>query len=305
MFSAIISSNNPRVKSAVQLKESRCRRREGLFLVDGLREIKRALSSGFEIVELFWNAGKNVCAEERVNWSVALNSLYPDQEKRKSIKELLEQVENLKIPTIPVASSVFSRIVFGDRNEGVVAVVRSKFSTLDDLDSLLVERIRHGKEALLIGVIEGVEKPGNIGAILRSADGAGLDALFIAAESYDVFNPNAIRGSLGAIFHIPIVVAPTRVLLTWLRERKIQRATALCDEAIPYVHLDYSLATAIVLGSEADGLSDAWAVETPVDKEHNLLQKIRLPMLGIADSLNVSNAAAVLFYEARRVRSYR
>ena len=103
---------------------------------------------------------------------------------------------------------------------------------------------------------------------------------------------------------MPIVVAPADETLAWLRERKIQRATALCDEAIPYVQIDYRLPTAIILGSEAQGLSEAWACETVEDAKYSLLQRIRLPMLGIADSLNVSNAAAILFYEARRVRSY-
>ena len=186
----------------------------------------------------------------------------------------------------------------------MIAVVKSKLRTIDELDSLLAEKRKTAGEEPLLGIVEGVEKPGNIGAMLRSGDGAGLDAFIIAGDNFDVFNPNVIRGSLGAIFHMPIVVAPTDKTLAWLRERKIQRATALCDEAIPYVQIDYRLPTAIILGSEAQGLSEAWANETVEDAKYALLQRIRLPMLGIADSLNVSNAAAILFYEARRVRSY-
>lgn len=301
MFSAIVSPNNPRVKSAVALRESRIRRREGQFLVDGFREVNRAFLSGFELIEVFLDAGKSVSPEERVELDKVVRGVCSNVERRNELKELLITLENLGVPIIPLASNVFSKLEFGDRNEGVIAVVRSKITSLDELDAFLKQK--GTDEAPLLAVVEGVEKPGNIGAILRSADGAGLDALMIAADSYDVFNPNAIRGSLGAIFHLPVVVSPSHTLLEWLRHKKIQRATALCNEAIPYVSLDYSLPTAIVLGSEAEGLTDAWAVETEEDKQNGLLQKIRLPMLGIADSLNVSNAAAVLFYEARRVRS--
>lgn len=303
MFSAIVSVNNPRVKNAVQLKESRTRRREGLFLVDGIREIERAMTSGFEVVELFWNAGADVYADEKVDLDKVLHKQYGNSDRRNILHKLLSKTDSLGIPTIPVSATVFAKIVFGERNEGVVGVVRSKTTTLTQLEEIF-EKKDSKLEAPLIGVIEGVEKPGNVGAILRSADGAGIHALMIAAESYDVFNPNAIRGSLGAIFNIPIVVAPAKSLLAWLRTHKIQRATALCDESIPYSSLDYTRPTAIVLGSEAEGLTKDWAVESQEDRENTLLQKIRLPMLGIADSLNVSNAAAILFYEARRVRSY-
>ncbi|MBQ2038114.1 MAG: RNA methyltransferase [Thermoguttaceae bacterium] len=304
MFSAIVSPNNPRVKNAAQLKESKNRRREGLFLVDGVREVLRAWVSDFEFVEVFWDAGRNLDADERVEVDAVLESVYSDFERRENLRRILIEADGRGVPTIPLSSNAFEKLSFGDRDEGVIAVVKSKLRTLDELDSLLAEKRKTEGEEPLLGIVEGVEKPGNIGAMLRSGDGAGLDAFIIAGDNFDVFNPNAIRGSLGAIFHMPIVVAPADETLAWLRERKIQRATALCDEAIPYVQIDYRLPTAIILGSEAQGLSEAWAYETVEDAKYSLLQRIRLPMLGIADSLNVSNAAAILFYEARRVRSY-
>ncbi len=304
MFSAIVSPNNPRVKNAAQLKESKNRRREGLFLVDGVREVLRAWVSDFEFVEVFWDAGRNLDADERVEVDAVLESVYSDFERRENLRRILIEADGRGVPTIPLSSNAFEKLSFGDRDEGVIAVVKSKLRTLDELDSLLAEKRKTEDEEPLLGIVEGVEKPGNIGAMLRSGDGAGLDAFIIAGDNFDVFNPNAIRGSLGAIFHMPIVVAPADETLAWLRERKIQRATALCDEAIPYVQIDYRLPTAIILGSEAQGLSEAWACETVEDAKYSLLQRIRLPMLGIADSLNVSNAAAILFYEARRVRSY-
>ena len=304
MFSAIVSPNNPRVKNAAQLKESKNRRREGLFLVDGVREVLRAWVSDFEFVEVFWDAGRNLDADERVEVDAVLESVCSDFERRENLRRILIEADGRGVPTIPLSSNAFEKLSFGDRDEGVIAVVKSKLRTLDELDSLLAEKRKTAGEEPLLGIVEGVEKPGNIGAMLRSGDGAGLDAFIIAGDDFDVFNPNAIRGSLGAIFHMPIVVAPADKTLAWLRERKIQRATALCDEAIPYVQIDYRLPTAIILGSEAQGLSEAWACETVEDAKYSLLQRIRLPMLGIADSLNVSNAAAILFYEARRVRSY-
>lgn len=304
MFSAIVSPNNPRVKNAAQLKESKNRRREGLFLVDGVREVLRAWVSDFEFVEVFWDAGCNLDADERVEVDAVLESVCSDFERRENLRRILLEADGRGVPTIPLSSNAFEKLSFGDRDEGVIAVVKSKLRTIDELDSLLAEKRKTAGEEPLLGIVEGVEKPGNIGAMLRSGDGAGLDAFIIAGDNFDVFNPNVIRGSLGAIFHMPIVVAPADKTLAWLRERKIQRATALCDEAIPYVQIDYRLPTAIILGSEAQGLSEAWANETVEDAKYALLQRIRLPMLGIADSLNVSNAAAILFYEARRVRSY-
>ena len=304
MFTAIVSPNNPRVKRAAQLRESRTRRREGAFLVDGVREVGRAFRSGFEIVEVFWDAGKNVGAEDKISPEVALKRNRVEGDRLDELQQLLATIDSKGVPTIPLSSRAFEKIVFGDRNEGVVAVVKSKTSSLEELDAFLEKKSRKTGESPLLAVLEGVEKPGNVGAVLRSADGAGVDALLIAASEFDVFNPNAVRASLGAVFHTPIVVAPAQTLLTWTRERKIQRATALCDQAIPYVQLDYCLPTAIVLGSEANGLSDAWSTESREDVEMGLLKKIRLPMLGVADSLNVSNAAAILFYEARRVRSF-
>ncbi len=304
MFSAIVSPNNPRVKNAAQLKESKNRRREGLFLVDGVREVLRAWVSDFEFVEVFWDAGRNLEADERVEVDAVLESVCSDFERRENLRRILLEADGRGVPTIPLSSNAFEKLSFGDRDEGVIAVVKSKLRTIDELDSLLAEKRKTAGEEPLLGIVEGVEKPGNIGAMLRSGDGAGLDAFIIAGDNFDVFNPNVIRGSLGAIFHMPIVVAPADKTLAWLRERKIQRATALCDEAIPYVQIDYRLPTAIILGSEAQGLSEAWANETVEDAKYALLQRIRLPMLGIADSLNVSNAAAILFYEARRVRSY-
>lgn len=298
MFDPIASPHNPLIKSVIRLKESRFRRREGLFLVDGIREIQRTYSSSFQLVKVFFDYDSMIggCTKSfsEANFGAHL---------RGGVGNFLKKLESQGIPLIPTASAVFNKIAFGDRNEGIVAVVRTKTMLLEDLSFFLANKYLGSSEASLLGVLEGVEKPGNVGAILRSADGAGIDALLIAADDYDVFNPNAIRASLGAIFHIPIVVSPATKILEWLRENHFQRVTALCDESVSYLQPDYRRPTAIILGSEAYGLTPMWSTTTEMDNREALLTKIRLPMLGVADSLNVSNAAAVLFYEARRVRS--
>jgi TrmH family RNA methyltransferase len=146
----------------------------------------------------------------------------------------------------------------------------------------------------LVIVLEGVEKPGNVGAVLRSADGAGADALIAADPRTDLFNPNVIRASAGTVFSLPLAAASSRATLDWLRDRGMRIVAARVDAADIYTDADLSGPLAIVLGAEAEGLSEAWSGPD--------VQAVRLPMLGIADSLNVSVSAAILLYEARRQR---
>ena len=140
MFSAIVSPNNPRVKNAAQLKESKNRRREGLFLVDGVREVLRAWVSDFEFVEVFWDAGRNLDADERVEVDAVLESVYSDFERRENLRRILLEADGRGVPTIPLSSNAFEKLSFGDRDEGVIAVVKSKLRTIDELDSLLAEK---------------------------------------------------------------------------------------------------------------------------------------------------------------------
>src|SRR5262249_24554052 len=147
-------------------------------------------------------------------------------------------------------------------------------------------------ERPLVCVLEACEKPGNLGAVLRSADGAGLSAVIVADSRTDLFNPNTIRASLGTIFTVPVAAASAADVLAWLRERRMTIVAARVDAARDYTGVDFSGPTAIVLGSEADGLTEAWRAPD--------ITPVRLPMHGVADSLNVSATAAILFYEALR-----
>jgi TrmH family RNA methyltransferase len=159
---------------------------------------------------------------------------------------------------------------------------------LDDLDLT---------DEPLVVVVEGVEKPGNLGAVLRSADGAGADALIAASPRTDLMNPNAIRASAGTIFSLPIAAAPTDEVIGWLRARSISIVATLVDAETLYTDTDLTGGVAIAFGSEADGLTAGWRAAD--------IATVRLPMRGIADSLNVSVSAAVVLYEARRQRDAR
>jgi TrmH family RNA methyltransferase len=260
----ITSTANPRLKAAARLRGRRERDREGLTLIDGVRETMRAMSGGAVLREVF-----------------VLPELLIEPEAR----ALLERLREESVPVLELGRDAFERLAYGDRLDGVVAVAETPLRTLNDL-ALPPEP--------LICVIEGVEKPGNLGAVLRTADGAGVDAVIVAESATDLFNPNIIRASLGTVFAVPVCVASSGDVLTWLRDRDIAIIAARVDGSVDYTDADYRGAVAIALGSEARGLSDPWGELARAS--------VHVPMLGVADSLNVSVTAAVLLYEALRQR---
>lgn len=261
----ITSGANPRVRAAIGLRDRRERDRAGLTIVDGVREVRRAMDAGVDIVEAF------IC-----------ESLLAGADARAA----LDLIVGRDVLRCSVSESVFARLAFGGRAEGLVAVVRIPSTELADL--------KVGPDPLLL-VIEGVEKPGNVGAALRTADGAGLDAVIAASPATDLYNPNAIRASAGTIFDLRLAAAPTDDVLAWLRARNSRIVTARVDAALSYTEADLTGPLAIVLGTEADGLTSAW--------DGPDITPVRIPMAGRADSLNVSIAAAILVYEARRQRA--
>jgi RNA methyltransferase, TrmH family len=263
-ISRITSTANPRLKSALRLRDRRDRDRSGLTLIDGAREIARALAGGAAVREAFLSAANCM-----------------DDECRATI-DLLGQA---RVPMHELGPAAFARLAYGDRLDGIVAVAEVPGHGLADL-SLPTEP--------LLAVIEGVEKPGNLGAILRTADGAGLDGVIVADPGTDLFNPNVIRASLGTVFAVPVAVASSGEVLAWLRERGVRIIAARVQASVDYSSADYTGPVAIALGSEARGLSDAWAELADTS--------VRVPMRGVADSLNVSATAAILFYEAQHQR---
>ncbi len=261
----IRSAQNPHVKNAVRLRDRRHREHEGRILIDGARELLRAIQARVRLLEVF------VC-----------EPLCRSQHARQA----LDLAPGCGAEVLQISEPVFAKLAFGDRAEGVIGVAATPPTDLADLAL---------PDCPLVAVLEGVEKPGNLGAVLRSADGAGVSAVVAADPRTDLYNPNAIRASLGTIFSVPLAASTTAKVLAWLRGRGLALYAARVDGAVPYTNVDFRRPAAIVLGSEAEGLTAAWSAEG--------VTAVRLPMLGVADSLNVSATAAVLFYEALRQRS--
>ncbi len=269
---AIESPSNPRIKAALRLRERRERESTGLTLVDGGREALRAIEAGAVVESAF------VCPP-----------LLATVEARRVAEKLGQSFEpyGASIDVFEVSERAFERLAYGDRADGVVLVVRSPRASLDDIEL---------PPAPLVVVTEDVEKPGNVGAILRSADAVGAAAV-IAVGGTDLFNPNVIRASVGTVFTVPVAAASASEAAGWLRTRGLRILASRVDADRLHVEADLRGPVAIVLGSEATGLSDAWRAPD--------VEAIRLPMTGVADSLNVSAAAAVLLYEAWRQRHAR
>jgi RNA methyltransferase, TrmH family len=263
----IDSPSNPRIRAAIALRERRERESTGLTLVDGAREARRALQAGVEIDTAF------VCP-----------ALLTSDDARWAVAEL-GRARGRREP-VEVSARAFEKVAYGDRTDGVLLVVRPDVRALDDLEL--------PKEPLVV-VTEDVEKPGNVGAILRSADGAGAHAV-VAVGGTDLFNPNVIRASVGTVFTVPVAAAPLGDVKAWLSASGLRIVTTRVDSPTLHVDADLRGPVALVLGSEADGLSPAWQGDGAAS--------VRLPMEGIADSLNVSAAAAVLLYEAWRQRRH-
>ncbi|HJP90274.1 MAG TPA: TrmH family RNA methyltransferase [Candidatus Limnocylindrales bacterium] len=265
----IESSANPRIKAALALRDRKGREAAGLTLVDGGREALRAFNAGAAVETAF------VC-----------RSLMTGDDARRVVEKVEQSFGpfGAAIELVEVGERAFERLAFGDRTDGVVLVVRVPERGLDDLAL---------PDAPLLVVTEDVEKPGNLGAILRTADAVAADAV-IAAGGTDLYNPNVIRASIGTVFSLQVAAAPASGVVAWLRLRGVRIVASRVDAARLHVDADLTGPVALVLGSEAEGLSEAWRGAD--------VEGIRLPMLGVADSLNVSAAGAVLLYEAWRQR---
>ncbi|MES2208945.1 MAG: TrmH family RNA methyltransferase [Chloroflexota bacterium] len=263
-MTVIDSLHNPRIRAAVALRERDARLAQGRTLVDGAREALRALESGLVIDAAF------VCP-----------GLVRSAEAMAATQALA------KGTAAEVSQRVHDRLAFGNRGDGIVLVVRTPATDLAALQP--------GPDALLL-ITEDVEKPGNLGAILRTADGAGCGAV-IAIGGTDLFNPNVVRASVGTVFSVPVATTTAAEAIAWLTDRRIRPVAARVEATKPYTEANLTGPIALVLGSESDGLSAAW--------HDPAIEGITIPMAGIADSLNVSAAAAILAFEARRQRGTR
>ena len=257
----ITSAQNPKFKNLLLLQEkSKARREQGLFVVEGRRELEHALEAGFTARTVF------VCPE------IAGDSVIPGL------------TGNLNIVEIPEA--LYRKAAYRESTEGVIAEMEVKERRLEDLQL---------SERPLVVVLESVEKPGNLGAVLRSADAARADAVIVCDPLTDLWNPNLIRASLGGIFTVPTVCASSTEAIAWLKALGIRILTAQLQDSSWYYDTDMTGGTALVMGTESTGLTDVWRQAADAH--------IRIPMLGRLDSLNVSVSAAILLFEAVRQRN--
>ena len=258
MLELISSTQNPKVKLLETLQQkSQERRRQGLFVVEGRREVERCVELGYEIDTVF-------CCPDIFGgeWQAVSG----------------ERV-------VLVTPYIYNKVAYRGGTEGVIAEVKTKQHTLQELAL---------PEQPLIVVLEGVEKPGNLGAVLRSADAAGVDAVVVCDPLTDLFHPNIIRSSTGAFFSVPCVACTSEECIAFLKQHHIRILTAQLQDSHLYYDTDMRQATAIVMGTEATGLTNQWREAADAH--------IRIPMLGTCDSLNVSVSAAILMFEAVRQR---
>ncbi|MGM0634992.1 MAG: TrmH family RNA methyltransferase [Bacteroidota bacterium] len=262
MHKKISSTDNKEIKKLIQLREkSRSRKKLNSFLVEGYREISLALAGNYQAEKLY------ICSDYITH-------------------ESIESLAIKSIDKVEITAEVYQKIAYRSSTEGVIAIFKNKKIQLDEL--------RFNRKNPLILIAEAPEKPGNIGALLRTADAADLDAVLIANPKTDLYNPNIIRSSVGTVFTNQIAMAKSSEIIDYLNQQNFHIYSAILQDAKSYLDVDYTEKTALVVGTEADGLSDEW--------RKNSTQNIKIPMAGKIDSMNVSVAAGILVFEAKRQR---
>ena len=258
----ITSIQNPYIKTLVQLQEkAKARKQSGTFLMEGKREIAIAIKGGYEIETLLF---------------------YPEICSENDARQLSDNAE-----LVEINKEVYQKLAYRDTTEGILAVAKTKSMQLSDLKL---------SDNPLILIAEAPEKPGNIGALLRTADAANLDAVIVANPKSDLYSPNIVRSSVGCLFTNQIATGTTTEIITFLKEKKINFYCATLQNSTSYHTQDYTTPTALVVGTEATGLTNEW--------REAATQNIIIPMQGEIDSMNVSVAAAILIFEAKRQRGF-
>ncbi|WP_299061031.1 RNA methyltransferase [uncultured Polaribacter sp.] len=261
----ITSIHNSYIKNLLKLQEkSRERKKQGLFIIEGKREISLAISSNYEFDTILFD---------------------PDLISENEILHLFNENVNRTI----ISKEVYQKLAYRDSTEGILALVKSKDFSL--------KNINFKNEHPLILIAESVEKPGNIGALLRTADAANVDAVFIANPKSDLYNANIIRSSVGCVFTNQVAVGTSEEIIAFLQEKSINIYAATLQNSNEYYKENYLQSTAIVVGTEATGLTEIW--------REAATQNINIPMQGQIDSMNVSVSAAIILFEAKRQRGFK
>ena len=283
----VTSAKNPKIRNLLLLQEkSKARREQGLFVVEGRRELQHCLEAGFTVRTVFVCpelAGEDSFASFGMTKGLSSGTTFTchSEEAGSQRKNLAGEPLIIEIP-----ETLYRKVAYRESTEGIIAEVEVKERRLEDLEL---------SEHPLVVVLESVEKPGNLGAVLRSADAARADAVIVCDPLTDLYNPNLIRASLGGIFTVPTVAATSEETIAWLKAHGIRILTAQLQDSSWYYDVDMSVGTALVMGTESTGLTDLWRRAADAH--------IRIPMLGRLDSLNVSVSAAILLFEAVRQRN--
>ena len=264
MVKTISSLQNPFIKQLVQLKEkSKLRKQTGLFIIEGKREVSLAIKGNYTLETLYYYADLFSASEAAA-------------------------LEAYGIDIIEISKPVYEKVAHRETTEGVIAVAKAK--------DLSLENLKLSSENPLILVAESPEKPGNIGALLRTADAANIDAVIIVNPLTDFYNPNIIRSSVGGVFTVPLATGSTKEVIAYLKRNNISIYSAILQESVPYDTIDFRTPSALVIGTESTGLTEEWRNDSTA--------KIRIPMEGILDSMNLSVAAGILIFEAKRQRKH-
>ena len=309
----ITSAQNPKIKNLLLLQEkSKARKEQGLFVVEGRRELEHCLEAGYTVRTIFYCpeisdttefVEKTNSRTQQTSPTDSAKNQFPTNSRTQQTSPI-DSSENYfsgRYPknqffdesraldaepiVIEIPEQLYRKVAYRESTEGIIAEVEYKSLKLMDLKL---------PENPLVMVLESVEKPGNLGAVLRSADAAGVDAVIFCDPLTDLYNPNLIRASIGAVFTVPTVAASSEETIAFLKERGIQILTAQLQDSSLYYDIDMRRGTALVMGTEATGLTDLWRKAASAH--------IRIPMLGRLDSLNVSVSAAILLFEAVRQR---
>ncbi len=264
----ITSDKNKKIKKIIKLKNKNKREKYSLFLIEGFRELEKAINSKIKIESLF------VCK------TFLLKS---------SKYALIEQIKNSSIPIYECTKQVFEKISYRDTPDGLIAIAKSFKKELKELKAIIKDK----KDPLIV-VLQAIEKPGNLGAILRVAAAIKVDAIVVCDPKTDIFNPNVVRSSVGSLFTIPIFVSDSKNIISFLNENKIDIVSTTSHAKVIYTDIDFKKPVALVFGTEKDGLSDIWM------KHSKCLVKI--PIYGDIDSLNVAQCTTILLYEVIRQR---
>ncbi len=260
----ITSTSNPRVKALKLLQKAKERRTQQVFVIEGLKEVEKVVLANYQLESALYCP--EIISKDRVENLLGYSDL----------NDLID----------PISLKIYNHLSYRENSGGILVCVKTKKRDLDDLQL--------SQQPLLL-VLESIEKPGNLGALLRTADAAGVDAVIVCDQQTDIYNPNVIRSSIGCVFTVPLVLSDTSTTINWMKVNGIKIFCAALTASKLHYQVDYTVPSAIVMGTEATGLTNEWLSQSD--------QNVIIPMHGTVDSMNVSTSAAVIIFEAIRQRS--